>query len=75
MFGWLGHIDRMGEQRSAIIVMRSTISRECLHGRPKFVLVQYNTFYWNKITKYNWHSNKKTDGLVNRLASNSEISK
>ena len=29
-----------------------------------------NTFYWNKITKYNWRSNKNTDGLVNRLASN-----
>ena len=26
-----------------------------------------------KIQKYNWHSNKNTDGLVNRLASNLAI--
>ena len=30
----------------------------------------HDTFHWNKITEYNWHNNKNTDGPVNRLASN-----
>ena len=29
---------------------------------------KYNTtFYWNKITKYNWHSKKNTDILTSNL--------
>ena len=37
----------------------------------RWIIQWYNdTFYWNKIRKYNWHNNKNTDGLVNRLASN-----
>ena len=36
----------------------------------KWQMSYNNIFYWNKITKYNWHSNKNTDGLVNRLESN-----
>ena len=26
-----------------------------------------DTFYWNKITKYNWHGYKNTDGLASNL--------